>query len=230
MNIIKEINENNNNKLYNLNISYLNNLDNNLKILIDFLNKIKIDLKQDIENNNYFEKYNLKIDKSELVNLTNFILSTNKNIHILLKNVPDYKNNTENKKICDEYYKFHNCIINNIKKFINYYNNYVIKLNKIYEEIIKMKQIHVDEVNNEITKYNNNLNIAKYSHYAERDIEISTHNFNLVYKPLIRKIEIYDNNINYICKEIDLFYSIKKITKNINIDFLVELKKNAYNK
>ncbi len=192
------------------------------------LNKIKIKddtilliLKYlDLNNNN---EYNFlkSISKDEYNNLINFINDTIYNIIKLKCDIPNYSNTSKNelKLICDEYYKFHNNIITNIKKFITYYTDYYNKIKDLYDRLLKNKYNPLfQQYEILISNYNGNSVCRQDPNFPMRKND---------FENKINEIKLF---LNYILNECDNILQIKNETKNIDTKFLVLLKKTSYKK
>jgi hypothetical protein len=223
MNTLKSINKNNNNELFNDNLKYLDNLNKSINNINDKLNNININKKTikkiivHLDLSNDF-KFLINIDNIEYNNLLHFISQTKQNIIKLKYDIPNYDKIKEKKEICDEYYLFHNNIIKNIKKFINYYNEYFDKLNKIYsiiEPIIKNK--------------NNELNCLIFNHNELCKNFVFDPNFSSRNKEKKHEIDNLTTYNNYVVEQINNYHLIKSETKNIDISFLNKIKKISYN-
>jgi hypothetical protein len=226
MNTLKSINANNSrydNKLYNLNIQYLTNLNN---IIINFITKLQnIKIKDKIlyEIINYLNlseniEYNFNdINITEYNNLLHFLREIIKNIRNLKYDIPSYNNltNTELRVVCDEYIIFHNNIIKKIKIFLKYYTQYI---NKLINLIRLLSEIFLPiHENYKLLVNYNGANGVDDPNYPSRKLELQN------------KMDILIVYMCYIKNEIDSYDYIRNETKNINIDFLNEIKKTAYN-
>jgi hypothetical protein len=226
MNTLKFINANNScydNKLYNLNIQYLTKLNDLIISFITKLQNIKIKDKilyeiinhLNLSNNIDFNFNDINI--TEHNNLLYFICEIMKNIPKLKNDIPNYNNiiNTELRAICDEYFIFHNNIIKKIKIFLKYYTHYINKLIKLHNLLCEINKPIYENYNLLVTY--NGANGVDDPNFPSRKLEFQ------------KKILLGVEYLNYIKNEIDSYNYIKTETKNINIDFLNEIKKLSYN-
>ncbi len=224
MDTLKFINYQNKTQIYNDNLTYLKDLNKSIEKIIELLKKIKlksITLNKTISYLNLSNNTELNFIgiKNEIyIELLNFLEKTIHDIQILQFNIPDYNNLPKQnfKKICNEYFVFHNNIIEKIKKFINYYTEYISKLYKLYELIKKSFEPITAEYNCLIYNYNNN------------SVCRNDPNFSLNKNALDNKINEITEYNNYIVNEINYFDEIKTNAKNINKIFLNNIKKISY--
>ena len=225
METLKSINNNNNtkNELIELNVKYLDNLDESINNINTKLKDISIKQKfinemityLNLLNDSNYMLNNVNINENN--NLLYFLLQTKQNIVKLKWDIPIYEKINNLKMICDEYYIFHNNIIKKIKKFIYHYIEFINILSKIHNVIELTTNNTKTELNNMIFNYNES---CKHG--------FSDPNFDGRYKEKIQKIEILKKYNNYINNQINNYYSIKTESKKINISFLEKIKNMSY--
>lgn len=220
METLKNINSKNKDTIYNDNFIYLTDLTKSLYEIIELLKKIKI------KNTVLYQTINYLGIKNDFNNILinnysetlTFCEKTILDIKLLKTNIPQYTNLSKInlKTICDEYFVFHNSIIEKIKQFLNYYTNYKLNIYSLYKQINKHLEPVYSEYNCLIYNYNNN------------SVCRNDPNFQLKKNAFDQKNNELTKYNNYLVEEINTFDNIKSKTKEINTQFLHKIKKISY--
>lgn len=220
METLKQINSNSNNNLYNINLKYLYNLEISINDIIKNVKNIKIkdnilyNIIDYLQIKNTFHNVNLV----EYNNLTVFLSNLIKNIIKLKNNIPIYENSSLSyiKTICDEYIVFHNNIIKNIKKYIEYYNNYILELINMYNSLLKIYNDIYQEYDILLINFNSNSVCRIDPNFPRRKCEFEN------------KLQIITKYKQYLKDEIDNYSLIKLLSQNIDKSFLIKIKNISY--
>ncbi len=248
-NTLKNINANSNDPLYQSNKKYLNELENQLRIIINYLNTINIINLNKYYTENILERSNLtdtitisfsNISKTQHKKLCQTLNENLDNIKLLKVVIPNYKNVDQNelKEITNEYISFHNNIINQInqynKYYLGYYQNISNLINHIENIIAFYKNIQnsnddltFDTLKNIITQsYSANNNSSLLPNVSNNfDAFLNCINNSILndnYDSLIKKLEKHKRYLN---KQQEKSIELKELSKQINNNFLMELKK-----
>lgn len=206
MDILRQFNEQSNNKFAIENVNYLESLNQTINKSIKQLSKFNVNSNTFLQIKSlYGDKFNTtEFNETMKITTINFLKTTLEIINSLSQNIISITSIS----IRDEYHKFHNNIIRKIKDFINHYIKYI----SILEQIIL--KIH-SKLNEEITSIN-----LLITNYNINSICNADPNFNRRHSKLKSNIDLLDSYYNYLDNNISIFNNIRSSFKNINTTFL----------
>jgi hypothetical protein len=211
--ILRQFNEQSNNKLATENMNYLESLYSAVSKSIKQLSSFNVNTPKFIQIKSLHgtefntSEYNETI-KDTTINFLKTILGI---IDSLKKKLIQTKSDS----VRDEYRKFHNNIINKIKDFINYYLGYVIILEQIRSNVYKKYREGIDAINILIQNNNSRLYNISLDYRIREDPNFHSRHFTQK-----TQNDLLEDYFHYLDNDIQIFNSLRESFKTINTSFL----------
>jgi hypothetical protein len=211
--ILRQFNEQSNNKLATENMNYLESLYSAVSKSIKQLSSFNVNTPKFIQIKSlHGAEFNTSEFNETIKDTTiNFLKTILGIIDSLKKKLVQTKSDS----VRDEYRKFHNNIINKIKDFINYYLGYVIIHEQIRSNVYKKYREGIDAIN--ILIQNNNSRLYNISlDYRIREDP----NFHSRHSRQKTQNDLLEDYFHYLDNDIQIFNSLRESFKNMNTSFL----------
>jgi hypothetical protein len=211
--ILRQFNDQSNNKLAIENMNYLESLYSAVSKSIKQLSSFNVNTPKFIQIKSLHgaefntSEYNETI-KDTTINFLKTILGI---IDSLKKKLVQTKSDS----VRDEYRKFHNNIINKIKDFINYYLGYVIIHEQIRSNVYKKYREGIDTINVLIQNNNSRLYNISLDYRIREDP-----NFHSRHSRQKTQNDLLEDYFHYLDNDIQIFNSLRESFKNMNTSFL----------
>jgi len=211
--ILRQFNEQSNNKLAIENMNYLESLFSAVSKSIKQLSSFNVNTSKFIQIKSlHGTEFNTSEFNETIKDTTiNFLKTILGIIDSLKKKLVQTKSDS----VRDEYRKFHNNIINKIKDFINYYLGYVIIHEQIRSNVYKKYREGIDAINILIQNNNSRLEYISLDYSIREDP-----NFHSRHSRQKTQNDLLEDYFHYLDNDIQIFNSLRESFKNINTSFL----------
>ena len=211
--ILRQFNEQSNNKLSTENIAYLESLYNAVSKSIRELSNFNVNTPKFIQIKSlHGTEFNTSKFNETMKETTIHFLKT---IIGMINNLKKNLIQTKSDGVRDEYRKFHNNIINKIKDFINYYLKYIIILEQIRSNVYKKYREGIDAINILIQNNNSRLEYIAFDSRIREDP-----NFHRRHSTQKMQNDLLEDSYHCLNNDIQIFNSLRESFKNINTSFL----------